>query len=39
MSSEHPQQEQAARYAAMLQERFETQGMLAELVEYPNFVV
>lgn len=39
MSSEHPQQEQAARYAAFLQERFETQGMLAELAEYPNFVV
>src|SRR5579864_1251058 len=39
MSSEHPQQEQAARYAAFLQERFETQGMLAELQPHPNFVV
>ena len=39
MSSEHPQQEQASRYAAFLRERFETQGMLAELADYPNFVV
>ncbi len=39
MSSEHPQQEQATRYAAFLRERFETQGMLAELQDYPNFVV
>ena len=39
MSSEHQQQESATRYAAFLSERFETQGMLAELAEYPNFVV
>ena len=39
MSIEHPQQESATRYAAYLSERFETQGMLAELADYPNFVV
>ena len=39
MSSEHQRQEQAAHYAAFFQERFETQGTLAELQEYPNFVV
>src|SRR6266436_6674076 len=39
MSSEHLRQERAAHYAEALRERFETQGMLAELAEYPNFVV
>ncbi len=39
MSSEHLRQEQATRYAEALRERFETQGMLAELQPYPNFVV
>ncbi len=38
MSSEY-QEEHAAGYAAFLQERFETEGMLAELQQYPNFVV
>ena len=31
MGAEHLKQEQAANYAAFLRERFETQGMLAEL--------
>jgi putative DNA primase/helicase len=39
MSSEHQRQEHADRYAAFLRERFETQGVLAELQPYPNFVV
>ena len=39
MSTEYPQQESATRYAALLRERFETEGMLAELADYPNFVV
>ena len=39
MSSEHQQQESATRYAAYLSERFEAQGMLAQLQDYPNFVV
>ena len=39
MSSEHQRQEHATHYAEALRERFETQGMLAELAEYPNFVV
>ena len=39
MSIEHQRQEHAARYAAFLRERIETQGILRELAEYPNFVV
>ena len=39
MSIEHRTQESTARYAAILRERFETQGILRELTGYPNFVV
>ena len=39
MNSEHQRHEHAARYAAFLRERFEIQGILRELAEYPNFVV
>ncbi len=39
MSTELPQRERAARYAAILRERFETKGILAELQGYPHFVV
>ena len=38
MSSER-HHEHAAGYAEALRERFETKGVLAELAEYPNFVV
>ena len=39
MNAEHPQREKAARYAAILRERIETKGILAELQGYPNFIV
>src|SRR5712692_386996 len=39
MSIEHRRQEQAARYAAILRERFETKGILKQLAGYPNFVL
>jgi hypothetical protein len=39
MNAEYKSPESAARYAAFLRERFETQKMLAELQSYPNFVV
>jgi hypothetical protein len=39
MSIEHVPQEKAARYAAILRERIETQGILRELAGYPNFIV
>ncbi len=39
MSVEHRSLERATRYAAILRERFETQGMLEQLQQYPNFVV
>ncbi len=39
MNAEHPQREQAARYAAILRERFEQKGILRELAGYPNFVM
>ena len=39
MSIEHRRHEQAARYTAILRERFETKGILRELAGYPNFVM
>ena len=39
MNAEHPQRERAAKYAAILRERFEIKGILAELQGYPNFIV
>ena len=39
MNAEHPQREKAARYAAILRERFETKGILKRLAGYPNFVM
>jgi len=39
MSTEHVQQEKAARYTAILRERMEQKGILRELARYPNFVV
>ncbi len=39
MNIEHPQRERAARYAAILRERFEQKGILQELAGYPNFVM
>ncbi len=39
MNAEHPQREQASRYAAILRERFEQKGILRELAGYPNFVM
>ena len=39
MSSERQREESAARYSAILRERFETQEMLAELQAYPSFIV
>ncbi len=39
MNAEHPQHEKAARYAAILRERFETKGILKQLAGYPNFVL
>jgi|SRR5579864_4076060 len=39
MSIEHRSLEKAARYAAILRERFEQKGVLRELAGYPNFVM
>ena len=39
MSIERPQRDRAARYAAILRERFEQKGVLRELAGYQNFVM